>query len=594
MRDEKRITEGWTPRLRPDRELDLPTIDVFPDVTAIDDTWLHLRGEPQSVTLPRHVNPREAREATNSVEDVAGFVSRWGRFADPQNRDLSEHLPPDFDAPPSWRHHDDPNEWLMAPRRERLGSGIGTWSGRGSGLDERQSMEQLVSVDEVLLRIRVLWQLGAHLLAFKAGDVELTSLWADLEVPPWPIFADSMNAALSLLTTTVDISGIAGLENYEPDLPPVTGFVVGAGQIANDLDLDPDMFRNCANESCRQPFTRQRDRAASGQRRVARVEILLEVLRQRACAAAMAETTDGGEGIGTMTRRRGNGEGTITRRADGQGRGGTQLHRSGRRAPALSKLCTHLEGREGQARRSQAASRRRSAGEGLECHGRRLRDRVDRQRTRGLAAEGVDEAVLRDHRSHAPRAGPIRRDHAGAAPPVRRRAVAHDPEGDGTVCVRACRTIYSVLRAALDIAVRDGLVRANVAAAVKRPSEERHDAAYLNRDQVNALLTAARTTRLRALYVLMLGTGLRRGEALALRWSDIDFARGVLRVRGTLNRVNGLLVVSEPKTKQSRRSVSRSRLRWSQSFAPTACGRPRSVSLPDRSGWTPAWSSPPR
>ncbi len=243
MRDEERITEGWTPRLRPDRELDLPTIDVFPDVTAIDDTWLHLRGEPQSVTLPPDFYLREAREATNSVEDVAGFVSRWGRFADPQNRDLSEHLPPDCDATPSWRHHDDPNEWLMAPRRDDW-VGDRHVVGARLGLDERQSMEQLVSVDEVLLRIRVLWQLGAHLLAFKAGDVELTSLWADLEVPPWPIFADSMNAALSLLTTTVDISGIAGLENYEPDLPPVTGFVVGAGQIANDLDLDPDMFRN--------------------------------------------------------------------------------------------------------------------------------------------------------------------------------------------------------------------------------------------------------------------------------------------------------------------------------------------------------------
>jgi integrase len=52
-----------------------------------------------------------------------------------------------------------------------------------------------------------------------------------------------------------------------------------------------------------------------------------------------------------------------------------------------------------------------------------------------------------------------------------------------------------------------------------------------------------------------LNTGLRRGEALALRWSDVDLEADVLRVRGTLARVDGALVVTEPKTAKSRRSV---------------------------------------
>ena len=54
---------------------------------------------------------------------------------------------------------------------------------------------------------------------------------------------------------------------------------------------------------------------------------------------------------------------------------------------------------------------------------------------------------------------------------------------------------------------------------------------------------------------LLVNTGLRRGEALALRWSDVDLDAGVLRVRGTLARVDGALVVTEPKTAKSRRSV---------------------------------------
>ena len=52
-----------------------------------------------------------------------------------------------------------------------------------------------------------------------------------------------------------------------------------------------------------------------------------------------------------------------------------------------------------------------------------------------------------------------------------------------------------------------------------------------------------------------MNTGLRRGEALALHWSDIDFDEKLLRVRGTLARVSGELVVTETKTPKSRRVV---------------------------------------
>lgn len=53
----------------------------------------------------------------------------------------------------------------------------------------------------------------------------------------------------------------------------------------------------------------------------------------------------------------------------------------------------------------------------------------------------------------------------------------------------------------------------------------------------------------------MLGTGLRRGEALAFGLDDLDLDVGAARVRYTLGRVNGALVRSEPKTEKSRRTV---------------------------------------
>jgi integrase len=80
------------------------------------------------------------------------------------------------------------------------------------------------------------------------------------------------------------------------------------------------------------------------------------------------------------------------------------------------------------------------------------------------------------------------------------------------------RTIYTVLRGALDVAVRDGLLRRNPATVVKRPTVEGQDAAYLTADDAHRLLDAIRGDRLEALFRLMLTTGLRREEALALHW----------------------------------------------------------------------------
>lgn len=117
------------------------------------------------------------------------------------------------------------------------------------------------------------------------------------------------------------------------------------------------------------------------------------------------------------------------------------------------------------------------------------------------------------------------------------------------------RTIYTVLRAALDIAVRDGLLGRNPAAAVRRPAVERQDAAFLTVDDAHRLLDSMRGERLEPLFRLMLATGLRRGEALGLHWSDVDLDGGTLRVRWTLTRTSKGLQLGEPKTEKSRRSV---------------------------------------
>lgn len=75
-------------------------------------------------------------------------------------------------------------------------------------------------------------------------------------------------------------------------------------------------------------------------------------------------------------------------------------------------------------------------------------------------------------------------------------------------------------------------------------------------EQAHRLLAVARDDPLEALYVLALTTGMRQGELLALKWSDLDLTYGKLQVQRTLIRVSGSkAIVAEPKSPTSRRCV---------------------------------------
>jgi integrase len=154
------------------------------------------------------------------------------------------------------------------------------------------------------------------------------------------------------------------------------------------------------------------------------------------------------------------------------------------------------------------------------------------------------------------------------------------------------RSAYTILRAVLDTAVRDGALASNPAAVIRRPRVTAKEAPHLTPRQVAELLRAAVGTRYARLFALQVHTGLRRGAALALQWSDVDLRRGTLRVRGTLARVEGRLLVTEPKTAKSRRSC-RSPNRWRDCSTTSSPNRPRSDERPALPGRRPASSSPP-
>ena len=58
------------------------------------------------------------------------------------------------------------------------------------------------------------------------------------------------------------------------------------------------------------------------------------------------------------------------------------------------------------------------------------------------------------------------------------------------------------------------------------------------------------------MYYIELATGLRRGELLGLKWSDIDFANRVIRVQRQVARISGEIVEAPLKTKNSYRNIS--------------------------------------
>jgi integrase len=115
--------------------------------------------------------------------------------------------------------------------------------------------------------------------------------------------------------------------------------------------------------------------------------------------------------------------------------------------------------------------------------------------------------------------------------------------------------IHAVLHKALDQAVRWSLVPRNATEAVKSPRPTPNQIKPLDSEQVKALLKAVHGDCFEALYTLAVTTGLRQGEILGLKWEDIDLANGVIRVRRTLTRRGGRLLLGDPKTKRSRRTV---------------------------------------
>ncbi|MFI9602733.1 tyrosine-type recombinase/integrase [Streptomyces sp. NPDC052043] len=111
---------------------------------------------------------------------------------------------------------------------------------------------------------------------------------------------------------------------------------------------------------------------------------------------------------------------------------------------------------------------------------------------------------------------------------------------------------HRVLRTALTAAVREELITRNVAALVEPPRVKQREIRPWTLEETLTFLEAARRDPLYAAFVLAVAMGLRRGELVGLRWSDVDLGNRVLHVRQQTQRRRGTLYDDDPKSRRSR------------------------------------------
>jgi len=132
-------------------------------------------------------------------------------------------------------------------------------------------------------------------------------------------------------------------------------------------------------------------------------------------------------------------------------------------------------------------------------------------------------------------------------------------DGKSGLSAMTIHHVHSCLHKACKDAVRWGHISRNPLDAADPPRKKGDGAREMqtwSKEQLKAFLETVAEERLSPLWHLVAMTGMRRGEAIGLRWSDVDLENGRLSVRRALIPINREVVVSEPKTAKGRRVIA--------------------------------------
>lgn len=121
---------------------------------------------------------------------------------------------------------------------------------------------------------------------------------------------------------------------------------------------------------------------------------------------------------------------------------------------------------------------------------------------------------------------------------------------------RTVQYIHSVIRRALNQAVKWGLLYRNPTAAVTPPKPKKKTPKTLTAEQVKQFFNAVSEHRYYPIYVIAVTMGLRKSEILGLRWQDVDLDQGTVSINHIVTEIQGVIHTGRPKTESSRRTVA--------------------------------------
>jgi integrase len=253
-----------------------------------------------------------------------------------------------------------------------------------------------------------------------------------------------------------------------------------------------------------------------------------------------------------VVTRRANGEGTVYRRQDGRWTGAHYVLR-----PDGGRVRRAVYGKTRKEAADKLAVLITKTGAGVplavdawtvERYAAHWLDQVVAPRLRPATVSSYRE-TLRLH--VVPELGRLRVS-ALSATHVRRLMALKSAAG---LSPRSVQIIHGTLRAMLAEALREEVVARNVAALVRPPALEREEVRPWSPEEAGRFLAESSGHRLYALFAVGVALGLRKGELLALRWSDVDLDAGMVRVRRNVQRLPQGLVFGPPKSARSRRSI---------------------------------------
>ena len=117
------------------------------------------------------------------------------------------------------------------------------------------------------------------------------------------------------------------------------------------------------------------------------------------------------------------------------------------------------------------------------------------------------------------------------------------------------RNIHQIIASAMKLAKEQKIIVSNPTEGCALPKLEHKEMKTLPIEQLTSFLREARDSGVFELYYVEVATGLRRGELLGLKWEDINFEHGNLRVKRQIARINGEIVEAPLKTKNAYRTL---------------------------------------